>query len=76
MTVLEMNRGSVPAKTLIDDAIAQYGAIRVLLTAVRALLRARRLRRERPPDVNRLDSRMRRDIGLLPDVDRTDWRFL
>ena len=82
MTAVLMNRGTAPRRTLIEDAIAEHGAMRVLISAGRALFRTRRLRRERPPDIRFLTTRMRRDIGLLPELDApeqrpivTDWRY-
>lgn len=75
MTVIEMTRTHTSVRNLIDEAIAEHGAMRVLLSALKAVIRDRALRRERPPDVRRLDTRMRRDIGLLPDFDRPEGRF-
>ena len=63
-----------PATALIDAAIAEHGAMRVLLHAGLKAFRIRRLRRERPPDVSLLDARLRRDIGLLPELDLPDFR--
>ena len=74
MTIVYMNGPAAPHRSLIEDAISQHGAMRVLLAAARALFRVRQLRRARPPDVSTLSPRMRRDIGLLPDVDVPDWR--
>ena len=83
MNAVHLSGAHAPTRSLIDAALAEHGAMRVLLSATRALLRTRHLRRERPPDVGLLTSRMRRDIGLLPEFDApeqrpivTDWRYL
>ena len=60
-----------PDPSLIEDAIARHGPSRVLLAALRALLRpaARPPDRPRPPrarDLRDLNEHLRRDIGLPP----------
>lgn len=76
MTTLSIYGATVPTRTSIHDTIAEHGALRVLFSALRAMLVVRRFRRERPPDVSKLDARMRRDIGLLPELDVTDLRIM
>ncbi|WP_179379239.1 hypothetical protein [Jannaschia marina] len=56
----------------IDDIIARHGPRRVLLAALRALLRPR----ARPPDVRYLSNHVRRDIGLDPLEPRQSPRYL
>ena len=75
MTLTQLNGAHAPTRPLIDDVIAQYGAMRVLLSAARALLRFNGHRRARPPDISQLDARMRRDVGLLPEIDLPEWRI-
>jgi hypothetical protein len=78
MTTLHMNWATPETPNLIEDAIAEHGAMTVLIAAIRRLLRARFMRRARPPDIATLDARMRRDIGLMPDIDRptVSWRLM
>lgn len=59
MTTLRMIP-SRPKRDLIDAAIETHGAARVLMAAVKALMRPK----PRPPDIAALSPHMRRDIGL------------
>ncbi len=73
MTALRLN-DTEGRRALIDDAIAQNGAMRVLIAAIRAVFRDRRGRRARPPDAHSLNAHMRRDIGLYPEPESVDWQ--
>ena len=66
------------AKALIESAIAENGAMRVLLAAAKAVLRERPERRTRPPDTMRLPEHLRKDVGLYPLAQAPReyiWRF-
>lgn len=70
-------RGETSRKhVMTKDVIAKRGAMSVVLDLLHSLLEIRRFRRERPPDVASLDARLRRDIGLLTEVDRPDFTHL
>lgn len=59
-----------PSRDLIDAAIALHGPLRVLLAAIRALLRPR----ARPPDnLGRVPDYLRADIGLAPLAYAPHW---
>ena len=72
MTVISLDGHLARKRLRTKDALAKRGAMSSLSELVRQLLRVRRIRRERPPDVSTLSTRMRRDVGLLPDVDVVD----
>ncbi len=74
MNALPIGRRSTAAKTLIEDAIRENGAARVLITAALAVLRGQSKRRARPPDASDLTKYLRRDIGLPPEPEVPDWR--
>lgn len=76
MTAFLMTGAHAPTRPLIDAAIAKHGAMHVMLAAIRALLRVQRQRRARPPDITQLDARLRKDVGLLPDLDRPVHRMM
>lgn len=71
-----MNGQAARKRILTKDVVAKRSAMNGLLSIVRVLLRARRLKRARPPDVTQLDARMRRDIGLRTEYDVPDFRTL
>ena len=74
MNALPIGRHSPAAKTLIEDAIRENGAARVLIIAALAVLRGRNQRRARPPDAADLTTHLRRDVGLPPEPEVPDWR--
>ncbi|MXQ06268.1 hypothetical protein GQ651_00265 [Alphaproteobacteria bacterium GH1-50] len=73
MTALRLDRGAA-AKGSIETAIRDHGAARVLWAALVALLRARTPAQPRPPDAGRLPPYLRRDVGLPPVSEKSDWR--
>lgn len=74
MNVLHLPRADAPARNLIDDAIREHGASRVLWAAIRAAIRARIRKRARPPDAAYIGSYLRRDVGLPFEPEAADWR--
>ena len=68
-----MNATRPTPSNLIDAAIEAHGAARVLLSAMRALLRPK----ARPPDTAHLSPHLRRDIGLppAPHEPSAPWHF-
>ena len=73
MNALPIGRHSPAARTLIEDAIRENGAARVLIIAALSVLRGRSDRRPRPPDAGSLTTHLRRDIGLQPEPEVPDW---
>ncbi len=63
----------MPSLHLVKDALTHKPAIGVLIETVVAVFRKSTQRRERPPDVSQLSSRMRRDIGLRTEHDVPDY---
>ncbi len=71
MTAHLLGRSKAPA--LIQSAIHEHGAKRVLWVALVALLRRKSPTQPRPPDAVALSSHLRRDIGLPPEPEAMDW---
>ena len=74
MNALRLGPNKVP--TLIETAIQEYGARRVLWVAIVALLRGKTPAQPRPPDAGRLPTYLRKDIGLPKEPEAVDWRYL
>ena len=65
------------ARKLIEDAIAQNGAIEVLKAAALATIRGTKRPKARPPDSAYLSDYIRRDIGLRTEPEAAPWnRYL
>ena len=69
MTAIRLYRANAPVQSHLEEIIDTYGAIRVLSAVARTTLRNVLFRREKPPDVSYLNTRLRRDIGLDPEHD-------
>jgi hypothetical protein len=64
-------------RKLIEDAIAENGAIEVLKAAALAVIRGTKRPKSRPPDAAGLSGYIRRDIGLPAEPEAPDWnRYL
>ena len=57
------------AATLIAEAIARHGRLRVLAAAIRAVLPWPPMRPP-PLSIDMLDARLRKDVGLAPRLER------
>ncbi len=69
MNAIRVNGVNAPYQTHLDDMVRTYGAVHVLSAVARTTVRNILTRREKPPDVESLNNRMRRDIGLNPEID-------
>ena len=76
MNALRLPGHRPAARDIVEDAIREFGASRVIWAALLAVLRGRLRRRARPPDAARLDAHLRRDVGLLAEPEAADWRRL
>lgn len=68
MTHLTLLPATRDPNALIEEAIARFGARRVLLAAALAVLRPS-LRSSGVPSIDGLSDRLRRDVGLPPAPD-------
>ena len=73
MNALRINGPRPAARNLIDDAIAENGASRVLMAAMVAMLRNWPARRSRPPDAHEIGRHLQRDVGFHVEPEAADW---